>query len=101
MIDPTDILPLTDFQRNAKASITRLRRTRRPQVLTVNGRAAVVVQDATAYMDMLGMLAEAEEAAAVQEALRELKAGKGQPIREFAKEFRARKAAPSKRRRSA
>lgn len=101
MIHPKDILPLTDFQRNAKASISRLRRTRRPQVLTVNGRAAVIVQDATAYLDMLGMLAEAEEAAAVQEALRDLKAGKARPLDDFAREFRVRKSPNAKRRRSA
>jgi prevent-host-death family protein len=101
MPDTPEFVPLPDFERNAKARISRVRRTRRPQVLTVNGRAAVIVQDASAYVDVLGALAEAEEAAAVREALRDLKAGKGRPIEDFAREFRARKSARGKRRRSA
>lgn len=101
MIDAPDFVPLPDFERNAKASIRRVRRTRRPQVLTVNGRPAIIIQDATAYQDILSAPAEAEEAAAVAEALRDLKAGKGRPVEDFAREFRARKSPPAKRRRPA
>ncbi len=53
MIQLTDIHPLTGFLRNHKAHIERLSETGRPEVLTVNGRARVVVQDAGAYQKML------------------------------------------------
>lgn len=49
MIDVRDIYSLTDFQRNTRRHIKRLRRTGRPVVLTVNGAAELVVQDAEAY----------------------------------------------------
>ena len=52
MINPEDIAPLSDFQRNAKKHIQRLRRTGRVHVLTVNGRPALIVQDARAYQRM-------------------------------------------------
>jgi hypothetical protein len=49
MIRPEDIGSLTDFSRNAKAHLKRLKRTGRPEPLTVNGKAEVVVQGASAY----------------------------------------------------
>lgn len=52
-IDLRDIISLTDFQRNAKQHITRLSRSGKAQVLTVNGKACLVVQDAEAYQKLL------------------------------------------------
>jgi PHD/YefM family antitoxin component YafN of YafNO toxin-antitoxin module len=49
MIRSEDITSLTDFAKNTKAHIKRLKRTGRPELLTVNGKAEVVVQNATAY----------------------------------------------------
>jgi hypothetical protein len=51
-----DIGSLTNFHRNSKAHLTRLRLTGRPEVLTVNGKAEVVVQDAAAYQRLLSRL---------------------------------------------
>lgn len=56
MIRPEDIGSLTDFARNAKAHLDRLRRTGRPELLTVNGKAEVVVQNAVAYQRLLESL---------------------------------------------
>jgi len=58
MIRPEDIGPLTDFNRNAKAHLKRLRRTGRPELLTVNGKAEVVVQSAPAYERLIRSLAK-------------------------------------------
>jgi hypothetical protein len=49
MIALRDICSLTDFHRNSKRHILRLKQTGRPEVLTINGRAALVIQDAAAY----------------------------------------------------
>lgn len=46
-----DIHPLTDFKRNTSGFLTQMRKTRRPVVLTVNGKAELVVQDAEAIRD--------------------------------------------------
>ena len=56
MIRPEDIGSLTDFSRNAKAHIRRLKRTGRPELLTVNGKAEVVVQNASAYQRLIESL---------------------------------------------
>jgi len=56
MIRPEDIGSLTDFNRNTKAHLKRLRRTGRPELLTVNGKAEVVVQTASAYQRLLTSL---------------------------------------------
>ncbi|HYL69402.1 MAG TPA: type II toxin-antitoxin system Phd/YefM family antitoxin [Candidatus Limnocylindria bacterium] len=53
MVRPEDIGSLTDFNRNTKAHLKRLRRTGRPELLTVNGRAEVVVQSASAYQRLI------------------------------------------------
>ena len=56
MIRPEDIGSLTDFNRNTKAHLKRLKRTGRPELLTVNGKAEVVVQNASAYQRLLQLL---------------------------------------------
>jgi prevent-host-death family protein len=48
-----DIRSLSDFKRKTSELITRLKSTGDPLVLTINGRAEVVVQDAEAYQDLL------------------------------------------------
>jgi hypothetical protein len=53
MIDVRDIHSLSSFQRKTRDHIRRLRRTGRPEVLTVNGKAELVVQDAEAYQDLV------------------------------------------------
>ncbi len=101
MIQPEDIRPLTEFQRNAKSHVRRLQRTRRPNLLTINGRAALVIQDAGAYQKLLDRLAEAEEVEALRVAFRELEEGKGRPLGEFMREFRAKHGLAARRRKSA
>jgi predicted CoA-binding protein len=56
MVQLDDIHPLTAFLRNHKAHLERLRETGRPEVLTVNGKAKIVIQDAAAYQKMLDLL---------------------------------------------
>lgn len=53
MIKPEDIGSLTDFARNTKAHLKRLKRTGRAEILTVNGKAEVVIQNASAYQQLL------------------------------------------------
>ncbi len=45
MLDTRQIHPMSDFLRNHKAHVARLKETRTPEVLTVNGRAEVVLLD--------------------------------------------------------
>jgi prevent-host-death family protein len=56
MIKPEDIWSLTDFSRNTKLHLRRLKRTGRPELLTVNGKAEVVVQSAAAYQRLIELV---------------------------------------------
>ena len=48
-----DIHSLTDFKRRTSELVAQLQQTKRPIVLTVNGRPAVIVQDAETYQRLL------------------------------------------------
>jgi hypothetical protein len=56
MIDTRQMHSLTDFLRNHKAHVARLKETRMPEVLTVNGRTEVLIQDVESYQDLLDRL---------------------------------------------
>lgn len=90
MISVRDIYSLTEFQRNAREHIQRLRRTRRPAVLTVNGKAEVVVQDAESYQELLDRMEQMETLLAIQEGLASIDRGEGRPAREVIEAIRAR-----------
>jgi PHD/YefM family antitoxin component YafN of YafNO toxin-antitoxin module len=72
MILPTDIHTLDSFRRKSKEHVDRLHSTGRPEVLTVNGRASVVVQDAAAYQHQAEKLAVL---AALAQSVREADSG--------------------------
>ncbi|MBM4255642.1 MAG: type II toxin-antitoxin system Phd/YefM family antitoxin [Deltaproteobacteria bacterium] len=82
MIQIEDIYSLTDFQRNVKTHLRTMRKTGRPQVLTVNGRAELVVQDAKAYQRLLDMVDQAEAIAGIRAGLESMKRGAGRPAGE-------------------
>jgi PHD/YefM family antitoxin component YafN of YafNO toxin-antitoxin module len=48
-----DITSLSNFQRNTRDFLLRLKETAHPLVLTVNGNAELVVQDAASYQKLL------------------------------------------------
>ncbi len=89
MIDITkDIQPLTTFRNNSVKMMQRLKKTRRPIILTVNGKPEAVVQDAAAYQRLLDLAAEAGADEGIRQGLEELRQGKGRPAREFFEEMR-------------
>ncbi len=61
MVNLQNIHSLTEFKRNANSYIETIRSTKAPIVLTVNGEAAVVVQDAIAFQEILDRLKVAQE----------------------------------------
>ena len=48
-----DIQPMTTFRNHSAEIMRHLKATKRPVILTVNGKAAAVVQDAEAYQHLL------------------------------------------------
>jgi prevent-host-death family protein len=53
MIRLSDIHSVTDFQRKTKDHLKRLEKSRRPIVLTLNGKAKAVVLDAQSCEDLM------------------------------------------------
>ncbi|MCC6359440.1 MAG: type II toxin-antitoxin system Phd/YefM family antitoxin [Phycisphaerales bacterium] len=80
MIRVTDVHSLTDFLRNSKKHLQRLRKARRPALLTVNGKAAVVVQDAAAYEQLLERLERVEALEGIQRGIDAMKRGQTRPL---------------------
>jgi prevent-host-death family protein len=90
MIDiANDIQSLTTFRRRSGDFMKQLKKTKRPVVLTVMGKAAAVVQDAGAYQRLLDIAARAEVEEGIRQGLEDAKKGKVRPAREFFDEFEA------------
>lgn len=61
MISLENIRSLTDFRQNTKMYVERLQQTKQPLVLTVNGEAVVVVEDAKTFEQMQLRLQQLEQ----------------------------------------
>jgi PHD/YefM family antitoxin component YafN of YafNO toxin-antitoxin module len=85
----TDIQPLTTFRRSSADMIRHLKKSKRPMVLTVNGKAAAVVQDAEAYQRLLDIAARADAREGIRQGLEDVKKGRTRPARQFFAEFEA------------
>lgn len=91
MIRLTDIHPMTGFLRDHKTYLERLNNTGRPEVLTVNGEAKVVVQDVAAYQQLLDMVEALSDDRKLREAIASLMSGEpGIPAEQVLDEVRAR-----------
>lgn len=86
-----DIRSLSDFKRNTTELLERIRKTGNPLVLTINGKAEVVVQDAEAYQQLLERVQTVE---ALQRGLADVKAGRTKPAREAFDRLRRRHGVP-------
>jgi prevent-host-death family protein len=85
-----DIQSLTTFRRSSRDLMKQLKRTKRPLVLTVNGKAAAVVQDAEAYQHLLDVAAGVDAREGIRQGLEDIRRGRARPAREFFKDFEAR-----------
>jgi prevent-host-death family protein len=84
-----DIQAMTAFRNNSAKFLRHLRKTKRALVLTVNGKAAAVVQDAEAYQQLLDLAAEASAAEGIRQGLEDVANGRIRPAREVLDEIRA------------
>ena len=90
MLDITsDIQSLTSFRRRSGDFMKQLKKTKRPVVLTVKGKAAAIVQDAEAYQRLLDIAARADAEEGIRQGLEDVKKGKTRPAKEFFDEFEA------------
>ena len=90
MVDITkDIQSMTSFRNHSAEFMQHLKATGRPMVLTVNGKAAAVVQDAEAYQRLLDVAAEASVEEGIRQGLDDLADGRTRPAAEVFDVIRA------------
>ena len=73
-----EIDSLSNFKRNTSEFVEQLKETGKPIILTINGKAELVVQDAGSYQKLLEIAEKLEMIEALKPAIAEMKAGKGE-----------------------
>ena len=89
-----DIHPLTEFKRNTADFVKQMKKTKRPVVLTVNGKAELVVQDANSYQHILKRLDRLEAVEAIRQGLKDVEEGRVHDAREALEGLRVKLAIP-------
>ena len=85
MINVTqDIHSLTTFKRNSSSLMKRMKKTGRPLVLTLNGKAEAVVLDPAAYQDIADHL---DAVASIRRGLAQARRGAGRPAEDLLNEL--------------
>jgi len=80
-----DILPISELKKNTRRVLEQVRRTQRPVILTVNGKASSVLIDVDSYekqmkaLNLSGLLLAAEK---------DIKESKIRPVDSFLREFK-------------
>lgn len=95
MINLKSIHPLTDFKRNTSKHLKELKESKSPLVLTVNGKAEVVVLDAESYQDLVNKIEYSENVRAIQEGIKSFENGEGRNAEEALKELAEKYGIPS------
>jgi prevent-host-death family protein len=85
MIDVVeDIHSLTTFKRNSSGLMRRMKKTGRPLVLTIKGKAEAVLLDAAAYQEVAGHL---DAVASIRRGLAQARRGEGRPAEDVLDEL--------------
>ena len=71
-----DIHPLTEFKRNTANMMRQMKKTKRPLVLTINGKAELIIQDARSYQLLLERLDRLEAIQAIREGIKDMEEGR-------------------------
>ena len=74
-----DIHSLTEFKRNTNLYAKQMKDTGDPVVLTVNGRAEFVIQDAESYQALVERAEQADAVAGIRRGLEQMRRGEGRP----------------------
>ncbi len=83
-----DIHSLSNFKRNTPEFLRQLKETGHPVVLTINGKAELVVQDTASYQKLVELAERAAELETTRKSVAERKAGLGRPAEEMLAEMR-------------
>jgi len=75
-----DIRSMSDFKRNTQELLEQMESSGRPMVLTVNGNAKLVVQDAAAYQKLLDSIDEAQAIEGIKQGLEDVRRGRTKSV---------------------
>ena len=84
---PRDIQSLTKFKDNTPEFVNQLKQTGEPIILTITGKAELVVQDAVSYQKLRELAEEAKTLEGIRKGLADMKAGRGRPADEVLAEI--------------
>lgn len=90
-----DIMSLSTFKRDSNKIMRQMKKTKEPVILTVNGKAAIVIQDAESYQRLLELKERSEVVEILRQRLASLDRKKGRSAEEFFTEFFARNQIPT------
>lgn len=82
-----DIQSLSTFKRNTNELIDQMKETGNPIVLTVNGKAELVVQDAISYQKLLDSIEQLETIIGIKTGLEDMAKGETEPLSQFIEEM--------------
>ena len=83
-----DIDSLSNFKRNTPEFLRQLKETGHPVVLTINGKAELVVQDTASYQKLIEIAERAERMEALRESVEDMRAGRFVPAEQMLAEMR-------------
>lgn len=89
-----DIHSLTDFKRRTADFVKQMKDRHRPIVLTVKGRAEIIVQDAASYQKLLEAADRFEAISSIQEGISQSEKGEGISLEKFDKRMRRKHGLP-------
>lgn len=75
-----DIRSRSDFKRNTSALMERMEESGEPMVLTVNGKAKLVVQDAASYQKLIESADYAQAVKGIRRGMADVTHGRTKPV---------------------
>ena len=82
-----DIQSLSTFKRKTNELIGQIKETGNPLILTVNGKAELVVQDAVSYQKLLDQIQHLETMIGIKKGLEDVAKGDIQSLNQFIEEM--------------
>lgn len=82
-----DIQSLSTFKRNTTDFVRQLKATGQPVVLTINGKAELVVQDTASYQKLIERAERAERSEALRASIEDMRAGRVSPAEDMLAEM--------------
>jgi PHD/YefM family antitoxin component YafN of YafNO toxin-antitoxin module len=83
----SDIDSLSNFKRNTPFFIRQLKKTGHPVVLTINGKAELVVQDTASYQKLIELADRAERMEALRASIEDMRNGNVSPAEDMLAEM--------------